>query len=109
MGQPGAGDQAMRRVGMVQRWQYAAFGQQGQVVVTLAQAGSLYFAGQVTADGNGSQSQLAGAAGATYFQGVLAFHHAHPALAGGGFELNQSHACARFSVAKVSGRPGLPA
>ncbi len=109
VGQPGAGDQAVRRVRVVQWWQHAAFGQQGQVVVALAQAGSLHFSGQVTAGGNGLQGQLAGAASALHLQGVIAFHHAHAALAGGGFKLDQSHICARFSVAKISGRLRLPA
>ncbi|MNM98952.1 hypothetical protein D3C81_1114990 [compost metagenome] len=109
VGQAGTGHQAVGRVLVVQRWQYAAFGQQGQVVMALAQPGGLHFAGQVTASGYGLQGQLTGAGGAQYFKGVLAFHHAHAARAGGGFELDQSHACARLSVAKVSGRLRPPA
>ena len=49
------------------------------------------FTGQIAAGGNGLQGQLTGAADAPHFKGVLAFHHAHMARAGGAFELNQSH------------------
>ena len=84
MGQPGAGHQAVRRIGMVERGEHAALGQQIGQIEDLRAARGRDQIGQLAAFARRLLRQLVGGAhaGQRLHAPAVVAHHADPALAG---------------------------
>ena len=88
MGQAGAADQHVGRVRVVQRRQDLQVGQQGRVVVAVAQAQAAHLLRQAHAGFDGGQGQLAYRARTVHFAQFAAFHHTDATLTLTHFKLN---------------------